>query len=180
MHVLVPADFASACAALRLASVTPGPFYIRLGRPAAPALYADDVTLELGKANILRKGADVTIVACGNMVWRAMAAAEALAAEGIDAEVIDMWSIKPIDVPTLLASAAKTGAVVTAEEHSVIGGLGALTAAVLSLNTPCPVEFVGVKDTFGTSGDPEPLMAYFGLTADDIAAAAKRAIARIA
>ena len=178
MRVLVPADFNAAVAGIRLASVTPGPFYVRLGRPAVPALYADDESFELGKAKVLREGADVSIIACGNLVWRAMAAAEALATEGVDAEVIDMWSVKPIDVGTLLASAAKTGAVVTAEEHSVIGGLGSLVSAVLALNAPCPVEFVGVKDVFGTSGDPEPLMAHFGLTAADIVAASKAAIAR--
>jgi len=178
MRVLVPADFTSAVAAIRIASETPGPFYVRLGRPAVPALYAEDETFELGRAKVLRAGSHVTIVACGNLVWRAMAAADALAADGIEAEVVDMMTVKPLDTATLLASAAKTGSVVTCEEHSVIGGLGSLVASALAANAPCPVEFVGVKDVFGTSGDPEPLMAYFGLTADDIAAAARRAIAR--
>jgi transketolase len=178
MRVLVPADFASACAAIRIASQTPGPFYVRLGRPAVPALYAENAEFALGVAPVLRTGADVTIVACGNMVWRALAAAGMLALEGVEADVIDMMSIKPLDAGTLLASAAKTGAVVTCEEHSVIGGLGSAVATALAENRPCPVELVGVKDVFGTSGEAEPLMTHFGLTAADIVAAAKRSIER--
>jgi transketolase len=178
MRVLVPSDYLSAVAALRIASVTPGPFYVRLGRAAVPALYAENATFELGRAAVLRAGTDVTIVACGGMVWRALAAAGMLAQEGIEAEVIDMMTIKPLDSETLLASAGKTGAVVTCEEHSVIGGLGSAVATQLALNSPCPVEMVGVQDVFGTSGDPEPLMAHFGLTAGDIAAAARRAAGR--
>jgi transketolase len=178
MRVLVPADFTSACAAIRIASETPGPFYVRLGRPAVPALYADDATFELGRAHVLREGVDVTIVACGNLVWRAMAAADLLASAGVAADVIDMMSIKPLDAETLLASARKTGAVVTCEEHSVIGGLGSAVACALAQASPQPVEFVGVRDVFGTSGDPEALMAHFGLTAGDVVAAAHRTIAR--
>ena len=178
MRVLVPADFTSACAAIRIASETPGPFYVRLGRPAVPALYAENAEFSLGVAPVLRSGADVTIVACGNMVWRAVAAAGILALEGIEADVVDMMSIKPLDEDTLLASATKTGAVVSCEEHSVIGGLGSAVASALSQNRPCPLEMVGVADVFGTSGEAEPLMAHFGLTAGDIVAAAKRAIAR--
>ena len=178
MQVLVPADFRSACAAIRIASETPGPFYIRLGRPAVPAIYADDATFELGRSNVLRAGTDVTLVACGGMVFRALAAADALAADGFSAEVIDAMSLKPFDTATLVTSAAKTGAVVSCEEHSVIGGLGSAVAVALAENVPCPLELVGVKDVFGTSGEPEPLMVHFSLTADDIAAAARRAIAR--
>jgi transketolase len=178
MRVLVPADFFSACAAIRIASETPGPFYVRLGRPAVPALYAESATFELGRASVLRTGAHVTIVACGGMVWRAMAAAGMLAQEGIEADVIDMMSLKPLDETTLLASSGKTGAVVTCEEHSVIGGLGSAVASALARSAPVPVEFVGVQDVFGTSGEAEPLMAHFGLTAGDIVAAAKRAVAR--
>lgn len=178
MRVLVPADFFSACAAIRIASETPGPFYVRLGRPAVPALYAENATFELGRASALRQGADVTIVACGGMVWRALAAAGMLAQDGIEADVIDMMSLKPLDEATLLASSGKTGAVVTCEEHSVIGGLGSAVATALALNAPVPVEFVGVQDLFGTSGEAEPLMAHFGLTAGDIVAGARRAVAR--
>jgi len=178
MQVLVPADFRSACAAIRIASEAPGPFYVRLGRPAVPAIYSDDATFELGRSNVLRAGTDVTLVACGGMVSRALAAADALAAEGFSAEVIDAMSLKPFDAATLVTSAAKTGAVVSCEEHSVIGGLGSAVAVALAENVPCPLELVGVKDVFGTSGEPEPLMVHFSLTADDIAAAARRAIAR--
>jgi transketolase len=178
MRVLVPADFFSACAAIRIASETPGPFYVRLGRPAVPALYAENATFELGRASVLRQGSDVTIVACGGMVWRALAAAGMLAQDGIEADVIDMMSLKPLDEATLLASSGKTGAVVTCEEHSVIGGLGSAVATALAQNAPAPVELVGVQDVFGTSGEAEPLMAHFGLTAGDIVAAARRAVAR--
>ncbi|MDO8963915.1 MAG: transketolase C-terminal domain-containing protein [Coriobacteriia bacterium] len=178
MRVLVPADIVSAKAALRLAASTPGPFYIRLGRPAVSVLYADDATFELGRAIVLREGSDVTIAACGHTVEQALAAADELATAGVSAEVIDVFSIKPLDSATLLASAAKTGAVVTCEEHSVIGGLGEAVAALLSENAPAPLERVGVKDVFGTSGEAPELMAYFGLAAADIAAAAGRAIAR--
>ncbi len=178
MRVLVPSDYLSAVAAIRIAAQTPGPFYVRLGRAAVPALYTESAEFELGRANVLRTGADVTIVACGGMVWRALAAAGMLAQDGIEADVIDMLTVKPLDADTLLASSGKTGAVVTCEEHSVIGGLGSAVATELGLNGPCPMEMVGVQDVFGTSGDPEPLMTHFGLTASEIAAAARRAIGR--
>ena len=178
MQVLVPADFNAACAAIRIASETPGPFYVRLGRPAVPAIYPEDAVFELGRSYVLRAGTDVTIVACGIMVSRALAAADALAEDDIHAEVIDAMSLKPFDVETLVTSAAKTGAVVSCEEHSIIGGLGSAVAVALSSNVPCPLEMVGVRDVFGTSGEPEPLMVHFSLTSDDIAAAARRAIAR--
>jgi transketolase len=178
MRVIVPADYRSAKAAIRIAAETPGPFYVRLGRAAMPALYEDDFAFELGRAYVLREGTDVTLAACGSMVSRALAAADLLAEEGVSAEVVDVMTVKPLDIATLLASSGKTGAVVTCEEHSVIGGLGAATAAFLGEHAPCPMERVGVRDVFGTSGDPEPLMAYFGLTAPDIAGAARRVIAR--
>ena len=125
MRVLVPADYAAACAALRLAAATPGPVYVRMGRASVPAVYADGVELELGRAYVLREGTDVTIVACGVEVEQALVAAEELAAEGVSAEVIDAFSVKPLDRETIVASAKKTGRVVVAEEHSVHGGLGA-------------------------------------------------------
>ena len=178
MQVLVPADFTAACAALRIAANTPGPFYVRLGRPAVPALYEADFEFALGRAYVLREGADVTLAACGIMVARALQAAELLAAEGISAEVVDVMCLKPLDDGTIVASARKTGAVVTCEEHSVIGGLGSAVATLLSQTAPMPVELVGVHDVFGTSGEAEELMAHFGLTGADIAAAARRAVAR--
>jgi transketolase len=173
MRVLVPADYNAACAAIRLAAQTPGPFYVRLGRVGAPQVHPDGFELELGRAYVLREGTDVTLAACGFMVSEALAAADLLAAEGISAEVIDVASIKPLDAETIIASARKTGAVVTAEEHSVIGGLGSAVAEVLAENAPAKMARVGVKDVFGTSGEPAELMAYFGLTAADIAAAAR-------
>jgi len=173
MRVLVPADYRSAKAAIRVAASTPGPFYIRLGRSALPEIYSEGHEWEVGRAHVLREGSDVTIVACGVEVAQALSVAEALANEGISAEVIDVATIKPIDVETLAASAAKTGRVVTAEEHSVLGGMGSAVSEVLSEVCPVPTRRVGVADTFGTSGSPDELMVYFGLTADDIAAAAK-------
>ncbi|MGB4592746.1 MAG: transketolase C-terminal domain-containing protein [Coriobacteriia bacterium] len=174
MRVLVPADARAAAGALRVAATTPGPFYVRLGRASVPLVYDEGFEFELGRAYVLREGTDVTIAACGVMVERALAAAEVLASAGVGAEVIDVATIKPLDVATLVASARKTGAVVTAEEHSIIGGLGSAVAEALGENGPVPLRRVGVPDTFGTSGDPEALMVHFGLTADDIAAAARR------
>ncbi len=178
MKVLVPADFNAARAAVRLAADTPGPVYIRLGRPAVPLLYEDDFAFGLGRAYVLREGTDVTLAACGIMVSRALQAAELLAAEGIDAEVIDVMSLKPLDDATIVASALKTGAVVTCEEHSVIGGLGSAVATLLSALAPTPLELVGINDVFGTSGEAEELLEHFGLTAPHIAGAGRRAVAR--
>ena len=173
MRVVVPADFNAAKSAIRLAAATPGPFYVRLGRVGCPQVHPDDFELELGRAYVLRQGTDVTLAACGVMVSEALAAADLLAAEGISAEVIDVASIKPIDAETLIASARKTGAVVTCEEHSIIGGLGSAVAELLSEKAPTPLARVGVRDVFGTSGEPAELMVHFGLTAADIASAAR-------
>ena len=174
MRVLVPADYAAACAALRLAAATPGPVYVRMGRASVPAVYADGVELELGRAYVLREGTDVTIVACGVEVEQALAAAEELAAEGISAEVIDAFSVKPLDRETIVASAKKTGRVVVAEEHSVHGGLGAAVAQALVEEHPVPMQFIGMNDRFGKSGEFEELMAYFGLDSKAIVKAVKR------
>jgi transketolase len=176
MRVLVPADFNAAKAAIRCAAATPGPFYVRLGRATLPEVYPEGTEWELGRANVLRKGTDVTIAACGVMVAEALAAAEELAASGVSAEVIDVATIKPLDCETLVASASKTGRVVTAEEHSIIGGLGSAVAEALSENHPVPLARIGVRDVFGTSGDPDELMVHFGLTASDIAGAARTLI----
>jgi len=178
MTVLVPADFTSACACVRLAADVPGPVYLRLGRPAVPVLYDEDFEFAVGRAYVLREGNDVTLAACGVMVARALEAADLLAADGISAEVIDVMSLKPLDASTILGSARKTGAVVACEEHSIIGGLGSAVATLLATEYPVPVELVGVRDVFGTSGDPEALMEYFGLTAPHIAEAARRAASR--
>jgi transketolase len=177
MRVLVPADYHSAKAAIRAAAQTPGPVYIRLGRAGVPEVYPADTVFEIGKAHVLREGSDVTLAACGLLVGEALAAAEKLAEAGVSAEVVDVASIKPIDAETILASARKTGAVVTCEEHSVIGGLGSAVAEVLGEGAPTKMKRIGVKDVFGTSGEPDELMAYFGLTADDIASAAQSLLA---
>ncbi|MCX8007375.1 MAG: transketolase family protein [Coriobacteriia bacterium] len=176
MRVLVPADVHAAAAAIRLAAATPGPFYVRLGRAAVPVIHPEGVEVGVGRAAVLREGDDVTVVACGVMVAEALAAADLLAADGISAEVVDAFSIKPLDAETLLASARKTGAVVTAEEHSVIGGLGSAVAELLGEHRPVPMRRVGVRDSFGTSGEPDELMAHYGLTAADIAQAVRELI----
>lgn len=177
MRVLVPADYAAARAAIRLAAETPGPVYVRMGRASVPAVYADDVELELGRAYVLREGTDVTIVACGVEVEQALAAADELAEQGISAEVIDAFSVKPLDEATIVASSRKTGAVVVAEEHSVHGGLGAQVAQALAQSHPAPMAFVAMEDRFGKSGEFEELLAYFGLDSKAIVKAVKRVTA---
>lgn len=174
MRVLVPADFNAARAAIRCAAELPGPFYVRLGRTALPEVYREGTEWQLGRANVLREGDDVTLVACGVMVAEALAAAGLLAEHGVSAEVIDAATLKPLDSETIVASAKKTGAVVTCEEHSIIGGLGSAVAEVLGENAPVPMKRVGVNDVFGTSGEPDELMVHFGLTASDIAKAAQK------
>ena len=178
MRVLVPADYAAARAALRLAAATPGPVYVRMGRASVPAVYADGVELELGRAYVLREWADATVVACGVEVEQSLKAAEALAAEGVDVEVIDAFSVKPLDEETVLASVRKTGRVVVAEEHSVHGGLGSAVAEVLARRLPAPAEFVGMRDAFGKSGEFEELLDYFGLGSGAIVEAVKRVMGR--
>jgi len=178
MRVLVPADYAAAASAVRLAAATPGPVYIRMGRAAVPCVYEDGVELSIGGAYVLREGSDVTIVACGVEVEQALKAARLLESEGISAEVIDAFSVKPLGVDVLAASVAKTGAVVTAEEHSTVGGLGSAVAEALAAVSPAPIEFVGVRDCFGKSGSYEELSSYFGLDAPAIVEAVKTVIAR--
>jgi transketolase len=173
MRVLVPADYNSAAAALRAAAATQGPVYVRLGRMGMPDVYPDDFEFEIGRANVLREGSDVTLFACGVEVPEALAAAETLAAEGVSAEVIDVATVKPLDVDTIVASARKTGRVVTCEEHSVLGGMGSAVSEVLSETCPVLTRRIGVADMFGTSGEPAELMEHFGLTAAHIAAAAR-------
>lgn len=178
MRVLVPADYAAAASAIRLAAQTPGPVYVRMGRAGVPAVYADGVELEVGRAYVLREGADATIVACGVEVEQALIAAEQLAAEGVQAEVIDAFSVKPLDAQTVLASVEKTGCAVVAEEHSVYGGLGSAVAELLAAERPAPVEFVGMRDRFGKSGEFEELLDYFDMGAASIVEAVKKSMAR--
>lgn len=177
MRVLVPADYAAACAAIRLAATTPGPFYIRLGRAVVPEVYGDDFSCDLAFANVVREGADVSLMACGVEVAEALKAADLLAQDGISAEVVDVMSVKPLDEETILASAAKTGRVVTVEEHSVYGGMGSAVAELLGEKHPVPVTRIGMT-TFGTSGEPDELLAHFGLDASGIARRVREALGR--
>lgn len=178
MRVLVPADFAAAKAAIKLAAETPGPVYIRMGRASVPCVYDESSVFEVGRAKVLCEGSDVTIVACGVEIDEALKAAEALAEKGVSAEVIDAFSIKPLDEETILASARKTGCVVTAEEHSVIGGLGGAVAELLSEKLPLPLVRVGMRDCFGTSGEMAELMREFELDAPAIASAVDEVLSR--
>lgn len=178
MTVVVPADDTEARAAVRAAYETDGPFYVRLGRLAVPVINDPETyKFELGKGVVMREGTDVTIVACGLMVGEALEAAERLAAEGVSAEVINMHTIKPIDADLIAASAAKTGHVVTAEEHSVVGGLGSAVCEVLSQRCPTPVRMVGIQDTFGESGPAVELLHKYGVDADHVVSAAREVLA---
>ena len=173
MRVLVPADYTSARGALRLAAATPGPVYVRMGRANVPAVYGEGVELELGGSCVLREGADVTLIANGIEVDEALKAADLLAAEGIAAEVIDAYSVKPLDEESIITSLAKTGCAVVAEEHSVHGGLGSAVAEAAARLHPAPLAFVGMDDRFGKSGEFEELLAFFAMDAAAIADAAK-------
>ena len=173
MTVMCPSDDVEAKAMVRAAYLMEGPCYIRFGRAATPVYHADDFKFEIGKAEILRDGSDVAIIANGIMVPEAIAAGEALAAEGIDAMVINMATIKPLDEEAVLAAAKKCGKVITVEEHSIIGGLGEAVCGVLSEKMPTPVKRIGVNDEFGHSGPAAALLKAFGLCADNIVAQAK-------
>ncbi len=179
MTLVVPCDYEEARKATIAIGELDGPAYIRFGRSPVPMFTTKDTPFELGKAQVFREGGDVALVACGALVWEAMRAAEELAkTKGIQARVVNVATIKPLDVKTLVDAARECGAVVTAEEHQVHGGLGSAVAEVLAKNAPVPMEFVGVKDTFGGSGDPLELMEKFGLTWKDIYASALAAIER--
>lgn len=178
MKVLVPADYAAACSALRLAAKTPGPVYVRMGRASVPAVYAPDVELEVGRAYVLREGSDVSIIACGVEIAEANKAADLLAEEGISAEVIDAFSIKPLDAETIVASLEKTGCAVVAEEHSIYGGLGSAVSELCAQQCPMPLELVGMRDRFGKSGEFEELMEYFNLDSQALVQAVKRVLER--
>ena len=178
MVVINPCDYNQTKAATIAAAKHVGPVYLRFGRPGVPNFTPEDQKFEIGKALHLIEGTDVTIFATGHLVWEAIQAAQTLEAEGIKAEVINIHTIKPLDEKAVLESAAKTGAVVVAEEHFVAGGLGELISGVLAANKPAPVEYVAIKDKFGQSGTPAALMKAYGLNAENIVAASKRAMAR--
>ena len=177
MRVLVPADHESARAAIRLSAAIEGPMYVRMGRAKVPQVYEPGFEMVLGGSRVLREGTDVTLIACGIEVDQALKAAEKLAEQGVSAEVIDAYSVKPLDEKTVLASAAKTGRVVTCEEHSINGGLGSIVASVLARNNPCPMRMIGTQDVFGTSGELAELLVKYGCDDNAIVAAAKELLA---
>jgi transketolase len=176
MIVINPSDGVSTMNLMKQVVQLEGPCYVRLGRSAVPINYLETDEITIGKANTLREGNDVTIVATGIMVYDALQAADQLILEGISARVIDMHTIKPLDGETLMAAAKETKYIVTAEEHSVIGGLGGAVAEFLSVNCPTQMAFVGQHDTFGESGKPDQLKEKYGMTADDVVKAVKHLI----
>ncbi|MEE0249374.1 MAG: transketolase family protein [Peptacetobacter hiranonis] len=173
MVVLNPADAVEARQMVLAAAEYVGPMYLRFGRAATPVIHDESYKFELGKGEVVKEGKDVSIIATGIMVAKALEAAETLKAEGIDAEVINISTIKPLDNELVLASAKKTGKVVTAEEHSIIGGLGSAVCELLAEEHPVKVTRIGVKDVFGQSGSPAALLEHYGLTAADIVKACK-------
>lgn len=176
--ILVPSDPTSMHKAVAAAVAHPGPVFVRSSRVAMPYIYPpDDCPFEIGKANVVRQGHDVTLIGCGIMVAMSLDAAAILAEEGIQARVIDMHTLRPWDVETLAAAARETGAIVTAEEHLLQGGMGSNIARIVAGIHPVPMRFVGLNDTYAESADPDDLLRKYGLTAEHIAAAARQAIA---
>ncbi|WP_114779427.1 transketolase family protein [Botryobacter ruber] len=178
MTVINPCDYNQTKAATIAIADYEGPVYLRFGRPVIPVFTPADQKLEIGKAVMLNEGTDVSIFATGHLVWKAILAGHILAEKGINAEIINIHTIKPLDEEAVLTSVAKTGCVVSAEEHNRLGGLGDSIAQLLVKTKPLPMEYVAVDDTFGESGTPEQLMEKYGLSENDIVAAAERAIAR--
>ncbi|OGC24230.1 transketolase [candidate division WOR-1 bacterium RIFOXYB2_FULL_37_13] len=179
MTVIVPADSIETVKVIRAVADFSGPVYVRLSRIATPIVYENtDYKFKIGKGIVMREGKDVSLFACGIMVAMALEAAENLGKENISAEVINLHTIKPIDQKLVIKSASKTGAVVTCEEHSIIGGLGSAVSEILAENYPAPIKRIGVKDTFGESGNPKDLLVKYGLTSQEIVKAAKSVIAR--
>lgn len=178
MTMLVPCDYNEAKKATIAMGEMVGPAYIRFGRSPVPLFTNDDTPFEIGKAQVFREGNDIALIANGALVWESMLAADELAKKGIKARVINCPSVKPFDVETVVNAARECGAIVTAEEHQVHGALGGAVAEVTAKNAPVPIEFVGVRDSFGGSGEPEELMVKFGLTWKEIYASALVAIER--
>ncbi|MEY3398767.1 MAG: hypothetical protein RL220_1361 [Bacteroidota bacterium] len=178
MTVINPCDYNQTKAATMAIAEHHGPVYLRFGRPKVPNFTAPDQKFIIGKAWHMNSGTDVSIIATGHLVWKAVEAARALAAEGVSVDLINIHTIKPLDVEAVVQSASRTGAVVTAEEHQINGGLGSVVAQALSLHQPVPIEFVGVRDTFGESGTPEQLMTKYGLEATNIVQAVRQVMAR--
>lgn len=178
MTVIVPCDYNQTKAATLAIADHKGPVYLRFGRPKWPNFTAEEQAFEIGKAQVLAEGSDITIFACGHLVWLAVEAAKELDAKGISVELINIHTIKPLDEAAVIKSLKKTGCVVTAEEHQINGGLGDSIANVAARECPVPHEYVAVKDTFGESGKPTDLLKKYGLTKENIIAAAEKALAR--
>lgn len=178
MTVIVPCDFNQTKAATLAVADYTGPVYLRFGRPKWPNFTDENEDFQIGKAQILSEGTDVTIFACGHLVWTAVLAGKMLEEKGLSVELINIHTIKPLDTPAVIKSITKTKCVVTAEEHNIIGGLGDSIAQVAASQFPVPIEYVGTKDTFGESGPPLDLLKKYGLDVPDIVAAAERVIAR--
>ncbi len=178
MTVIVPADFNQTKQATIAIADHEGPVYLRFGRPVMPVFVKPDAPFVIGKADVLSEGTDVTIIACGHLVWKSIEAIQLLKEQGISAELINMHTIKPLDEEAILKSVSKTRCVVTAEEHMRHGGLGDAVAQVLSRSLPTPQEYVAVNDSFGESGSPMELMTKYGIDTQDVVAAALKAIAR--
>jgi transketolase len=178
MTVIVPCDFNQTKQATIAIADLDGPVYLRFGRPSVPIFIKPDADFQIGKADTIIEGTDVTIIACGHLVWKSIEAAQELAKKGISAEVINMHTIKPFDNKAVLDSVAKTGCVVSAEEHMINGGLGDSIAQLLSRSNPVPQEYVGVNDTFGESGTPAELMTKYGIDTANVVAAAEKVIER--
>jgi len=178
MVVINPCDYNQTKAATIAVAKYNGPVYLRFGRPAVPIFTPENQEFEIGKAVHLNEGTDVTIIATGHLVWKAIEAGHILAKEGISVDLINIHTIKPLDAAAIVRSVAKTGAVVTCEEHNILGGLGESVSRVLSTNQPAPQEFVAVQDSFGESGTPDELMDKYGLSTEGIVTAVKKVIAR--
>ena len=178
MTVLVPCDYNQTKNATISAAAYEGPVYLRFGRPSVPNFTPEDEEFVIGKVYNLNPGSDVTLIANGHLVWEALLAAEALEAEGISAEVLNVPTVKPLDEAAIIASLKKTGCAVVAEEHNMAGGLGEAVAAVSASAVPAPIAFVNGADRFGQSGTPAELLAAYGLNAEAIAAAARKVLKR--
>jgi transketolase len=177
MTVIVPCDYAQTKAATMAVADYVGPVYLRFGRPVWP-IFTSNLPFEIGKAQVFSEGTDVSIFACGHLVWKAIEAGRILEEKGISVEVINLHTVKPLDTAAILKSVQKTKCAVTAEEHNIIGGLGDAVAQTLAKNFPAPIEYVGTLDTFGESGTPEDLMKKYHLDTPDILAAVEKVLAR--
>lgn len=177
MTVIVPCDYAQTKAATKAIADYQGPVYLRFGRPVWP-IFTENMPFEIGKAQVFQSGTDITLFACGHLVWKAIEAGIALEAKGYSVELINIHTIKPLDVEAVLQSIQKTGCAVTCEEHNVLGGLGDSIAQVAAQHHPIPIEYIGTQDTFGESGTPTQLLEKYGLSTEAIVAAAEKVLAR--